>query len=102
MTFEQIDNKVAEWAEGHGLISQDSQFQQMCKGTEEWGELNAAILKQQRAKELDSFGDVIVTIAILARIRNVSLTQCFEAAYNEIKNREVKMVNGSLVKKEDQ
>ena len=102
MTFEQIDNKVAEWAEGYGLISADSQFQQMCKVTEELGELNAAILKQKRAMELDSFGDVMVTIAILARIRNVSLTQCFETAYNEIKNREVKMVNGSLVKKEDQ
>lgn len=45
MTFEEIQNKVLEWAMDRNLLSLDYKFQQLAKVVEEVGELSGAIVR---------------------------------------------------------
>jgi NTP pyrophosphatase (non-canonical NTP hydrolase) len=99
--FRETANHVIEWAAEKGLTAPKNYLAQLCKVTEEIGELNAAILKNKRAEETDSFGDILVTLVILADQRGVNIENCFFHAYEEIKNRKGKMLNGSFIKDEN-
>nr|DAK18463.1 MAG TPA: dCTP pyrophosphatase 1 [Caudoviricetes sp.] len=43
----------------------------------------------------------MVVLTIYCQQKGWSIAECFQLAYNEIKNRKGKMVNGSFVKSED-
>ena len=47
------------------------------------------------------FGDVLVTLIILAKQLDLNLTQCLEKAYKKIQYRKGKTINGTFVKSED-
>lgn len=49
----------------------------------------------------DSVGDVIVTLIILSMQKGTNVQECLEMAYNEIKGRTGKMVDGVFVKSSD-
>ena len=49
----------------------------------------------------DAIGDTLVTIIVLAHQLDLDVTECLSIAYEEIKNRKGKMVNGTFVKEED-
>ena len=65
-------------------------------------ELMDAILYIQAAKDepeiIDGIGDCVVVLTNLAHLCDVSIEECIEAAYNEIKERSGKMVNGTFKK----
>jgi hypothetical protein len=46
----------------------------------------------------DGIGDMLVTIIILAEMLGFSSVECLEAAYNVIKNRKGKMIDGLFVR----
>lgn len=46
-------------------------------------------------------GDTLVTIIVLAHQLDLDVTECLSIAYEEIKNRKGKMINGTFVKEED-
>ena len=46
----------------------------------------------------DGIGDMLVTIILLANIVGLDSVDCLEDAYEEIKNRKGKMVDGFFVK----
>ena len=46
-------------------------------------------------------GDVLVTLSILAKQLDVTLYECMEMAYEKIKGRKGKTINGTFVKEED-
>ena len=48
----------------------------------------------------DAIGDMVVVLTNLAHIHGTEIEQCIIQAYNEIKNRTGKMVNGTFVKDE--
>ena len=50
---------------------------------------------------VDAIGDLYVTIVILAQQHGTNIENCAWAAYNVIKNRQGKMVDGVFVKQED-
>ena len=47
------------------------------------------------------FGDVLVTLVILAEQLGVKWDECLEKAYNKISKRKGKVINGIFVKEED-
>lgn len=96
--FEEIQQKVIDWAKDKNILSPENHAKQMMKVIEELGELSSSILKNDFEKEIDSFGDVIVTLVILAKQRNIDLVNAFDFAYDEIKNRKGKTVNGTFIK----
>lgn len=93
-------SKVEQWCIDRNLHTQDPKVQ-MCKTMEELGELASGICKGDKFKQIDSIGDVMVTIICLAKQLNLSLYDCLEYAYNEIKDRKGKLIDGVFVKESD-
>jgi len=100
MNYYELESKVLEWADEKGLLAPENYPKQFMKLDEEKGELSGSILKGKREKEKDGFGDVMVTLIILATQRGLNLTECLELAYNEIADRKGTMIDGSFVKDE--
>lgn len=104
-TFSDLIDKVNEWADKRGLKQADPKIQWM-RVTEEVGEIRDVLLKPTKFTEpqvalKDAIGDTLVTIIVLAHQLDLDVTECLSIAYDEIKNRKGKMVNGTFVKKED-
>lgn len=98
-------NKINQWAISHGLDKGNPKIEWM-KVTEEVGEIRDVLLKPTKFTEpqaalKDAIGDTLVTIIVLAHQLDLDVTECLSIAYEEIKNRKGKMVNGTFVKKED-
>ena len=98
--IKELETLIANWAEEKGLLNPEFAPKQFMKIQEELGELASAIIKEDIDKEIDSIGDLLVTIIILAYQRNISLKYALNVAYNEIKDRKGKLIGGSFVKDE--
>jgi NTP pyrophosphatase (non-canonical NTP hydrolase) len=96
----ELQKLVVEWAGQKGLIKPENAPKQFMKVVEELGELSSAIIKEDIDKEIDSYGDVLITLIILAEQRNIDLKLALNLAYNEIKDRKGKIVDGSFIKEE--
>ncbi len=92
-----FDNIVA-WANDRNLVQGATPQAQMLKMTEEVGELAHAIARNDRDKIIDGIGDCVVVLTILAAQHGLFLEFCTQAAYNEIRDRKGKMVNGVFIK----
>lgn len=104
LEFDNMDNLVKEvelWSKDKGLENGNSHVQHT-KMVEEVGEVSAALCRDDMDELKDGIGDVVVTLIILAQQNNMTLQECLNAAYNEIKDRKGKMnAHGSFVKEED-
>jgi len=89
---------IREWAEDRGLYENGDTKTQALKLVEEVGETCRAILKEDHEEVTDGIGDCVVVLTNLAELHGVSIEECIEAAYKEIKNRKGKMANGTYVK----
>ena len=89
---------IREWADERGLYENGDTKTQALKLVEEVGETCRAILKEDDNEIVDGIGDCVVVLVNLAELQGVSIEVCIEAAYNEIKNRKGKMVNGTYKK----
>jgi len=89
---------IREWADERGLYDNGDTKTQALKLTEEVGETCRAILKEDYEEITDGIGDCVVVLTNLAELHGVSIEECVEKAYNEIKNRKGKMANGTYVK----
>lgn len=93
--------QIKQWAEDRNLIEGSTPQAQFVKLVEEVGELASGIAKKNHMKVVDSIGDTIVVLTILAAQYGVSIPMCVAAAYEEIKDRKGRMVDGVFVKEAD-
>ena len=100
-SFDELSNKVIEWAFDKGILERENAPKQMLKVMEEVGETAGALLKNNEAELKDGIGDSFVTLIILCQQLGYSPTECLQLAYNEIENRKGKTVNGVFVKEEN-
>lgn len=96
----ELIKNVEEWAKEKGLDQAESS-KQMLKTVEEVGEVASALARKDESALRDGIGDVVVTLIILAMQNDMDLYECLNQAYNEIKGRTGKMVDGVFVKSED-
>lgn len=96
-TFE----RIRQWAEDRNLIKGSTPANQMLKLVEELGELANSINKNKREELKDSIGDVVVVLTLIAEMHGLKIEDCVDAAYEEIKDRKGKMINGTFVKEAD-
>ena len=89
---------IREWADQRGLYKNGDPKTQALKLTEEVGETCRAILKGDMPEIIDGIGDCVVVLTNLAHLCDTSIEECIEIAYNEIKGRSGKMVNGTFKK----
>lgn len=90
--------KVLQWANERNLLQEENQTKQFIKLTEEVGELANAILKSNKAEQIDAIGDVQVVLIILCKQLGLDYNDCLASAYGVIKNRTGKTVNGTFIK----
>lgn len=98
--MENIFDRVETWAEQRNLHKQFPS-NQMLKVMEEVGELAQGLVKGNETQMVDSIGDTIVTLIVLAAQLDYRAEDCLEFAYDEIKDRKGKIVNGSFIKESD-
>lgn len=98
--METTQSKVINWANEKGLINQSNITRQALKLTEEVGELASAIIKDKRLEQIDAIGDIQVVLIILCEQLNIDYNEALNSAYNVIKDRQGKMINGSFIKQE--
>jgi len=90
--------RIRMWAEARGLYKKGDSKTQLAKLVEEQGEVARAILKDDKPEIKDGIGDMVVVLTNLAHICGFTIEECIEAAYEEIKDRKGKMVDGTFVK----
>lgn len=96
--FKELSESVINWANDKNLLQAENHKSQFLKFIEESGELAQGILKNNNELIEDSFGDVLVTLIILAKQLDYDLVECLETAYNEIKDRKGKTIDGTFIK----
>ena len=89
---------IRQWAQDRGLYLKGDPKTQALKLVEEMGEICRAILKDDKPEIIDGIGDCVVVLTNLAELIGVPIESCIDAAYDEIKNRKGKMVNGTFKK----
>lgn len=100
MTTDNYISLIREWAKERG-IDKAKPEKQMLKLMEEAGELAEGLAKGNEDEVIDSIGDVFVVLVILSQQLNLDFHFCVEEAYNTIKSRKGKTINGIFVKQED-
>lgn len=91
---------IKKWAKDRGLDKADPKAQ-MVKLLEELGELANGINKERQEQIIDSIGDIYVVLTILSMQLGLSIEDCINLAYTEIKDRKGRMVGGVFVKESD-
>ena len=89
---------IREWAQAKGIYKSGDCKTQYIKLMEEAGELAEALLENNDSEIIDGIGDMVVVLTNLAKLRGYTIESCVVSAYNVIKNREGKMINGTFVK----
>jgi len=90
---------IVQWHHDRNLIEGANDKDQYMKLIQECGELSDNICKQQDIS--DDIGDIMVVLINIAERNGLSLTHCLEVAYNDIKDRKGRMVDGVFVKEDE-
>jgi NTP pyrophosphatase (non-canonical NTP hydrolase) len=93
-----IFDLIRQWAEDKGIYKSGDAKTQYVKFIEEAGELAQAILKNDEPEVIDAIGDIVVVLTNLAKLRGHNIEDCINSAYDVIKSRQGKMINGTFVK----
>ena len=94
--METLINKAIQWHHDRNLIDGSTDAAQHTKLVEEVKELETNILLSQPVA--DDIGDILVVLINIATRNNLSLSECLQVAYEDIKDRKGKMVDGVFVK----
>jgi len=98
-SIEQLIRRVIRWHHDRNLINGSSDKDQVLKLSQELGELSDSVCKGNDIK--DDIGDMLVVMLNIAERNGFSLRDCLQKAYNDIKDRKGKMVDGIFIKEED-
>jgi NTP pyrophosphatase (non-canonical NTP hydrolase) len=96
-----LELDVIRWAEARGIIPNAEASTQLMKTVSELGELCDAEIKDDILAIRDGVGDVLITLIIYCAIKDISVVDCLQDAYAEIKDRKGFLnFNGVFVKDE--
>ncbi len=87
MSYAELELEVVRWSEARGIIQNSDAKTQLLKAFEEMGELASGVNKKDMALIKDGVGDVLVCLINVCAILDISITECLQLAYNEIKDR---------------
>ncbi len=99
MKTEQNFNNVINWANDRNLIKGSNPKDQCLKLIQEVGELSDSLCKGN--SPIDDIGDCMVVLTIIAEQSGLTIEECLSHAYNDIKDRKGKMVDGVFIKESD-
>jgi len=97
--IETLLSLIKRWHHDRNLIEGSTDKQQFMKLLEEVLELQANISEGVDLK--DDIGDIIVVLINIAERNGLTILECLEQAYGDIKDRKGKMIDGIFVKEAD-
>ena len=103
MTFKELHQAVVDWHHKRNLIDGSTDQAQLAKLTEEVGELARALRNEKplaNYQTADAIGDILVVLINIAERNGLNLRICLHRAFNDIKERKGKLVDGIFVKEE--
>jgi len=86
-SYAELELAVIRWSEQRRIIPNSTPLAQWKKAAEELDELKDALKKDDRVEAIDAVGDTVVCLINICALLDVNLTDCLEAAYNQIKDR---------------
>jgi hypothetical protein len=89
---------IKTWHHDRNLIDGSTDKDQVCKLIQEVGELSDNVCKGQDMS--DDIGDIMVVLINIAERNDLTITECLNIAYDDIKDRKGMMVDGIFVKEE--
>ena len=95
------EQDIIQWGIERNLIGPTGEATkpgQLRKTEEEVGELALAIFKNDAKEARDAMGDIIVTLVMQAQMWGLTMEECIEAAWQEIRDRKGRMTGGVFVK----
>jgi len=92
---------IRKWASDRNLIDGSTLQAQVVKLLEESGELAAGVARKDTDKIVDSIGDIIVVLTIIAAQIDIPVEECIDLAWEQIRYRKGKMVDGVFIKEGD-
>jgi NTP pyrophosphatase (non-canonical NTP hydrolase) len=95
---ENIYDLIRLWAAEKGIYTKGDSKTQYIKLLEETGELAKALLNNDKPEIIDAIGDIVVVLTNLAKLEDLKIEDCVQSAYDVIKSRKGKMINGTFVK----
>lgn len=122
--FEELQASIIDWADTHHLLCEENVQKQFMKFVEEVFEFKTEMdnvtrylyyyKKEHPEKKMpgsrslslkrrmmDEMGDIFVTLIILCEQLNISPQNCLAMAYEKIKDRKGKTINGQFIKEVD-
>ncbi|MDB9895289.1 MAG: MazG-like family protein [Flavobacteriales bacterium] len=97
--MEKLAKNIAKWHHERNLIKGATDKDQFCKLIQEAGELSDNICK---GKDIaDDIGDMIVVLINIAERNGLTLEDCMQRAWEDIKDRKGKMIDGIFIKEGD-
>lgn len=99
--MEQLIDKIVQWGKDRNIIGGATMADQLDKLQEEVDEIKAGVEKGDGPEIVDGIGDTTVVLIMLASILGVRFEDCVQEAYNTIKNRKGRLVDGKFIKEED-
>lgn len=95
------EDDIIAWGVARNLIGptgEATRVGQQAKTEEEVQELQDAIAADDIDAARDAIGDVYVTLVMQSQMWGLTMQECIEAAWQEIKDRKGRMINGVFVK----
>ena len=96
----ELIEKTIQWHRDRNLIDGSDDKSQVLKLAQELGELSDSVCK--RKPVLDDIGDMLVVMINICERNNLTLHDCLSVAYDDIKDRKGRMVDGVFVKEADE
>jgi len=99
-----LEQAVIRWHHDRNLIHGSTDQAQLAKLIEEVGELARALRNEKsdaNYQTADAIGDVLVVLINIALRNGLTLRTCLHRAFNDIKDRKGKMVDGIFIKEEN-
>ena len=100
MKRNELEQNIIEWANDRKLLVLGNEYKQLLKTVSELGELCDALIKKDTNGIIDGIGDCEVCLTILKKQLNIDQDLPLISAWNEIKDRQGKTINGTFIKYE--
>ena len=100
MSYADLEMKIVQWGKARGIVQNSTPLAQAFKAVEEINELVDALRDGSNIDAIDAVGDTVVCLINVCALLDVNLTDCLEAAYEEIKDRKGYMNEAGIFVKE--
>jgi len=87
MSYADVELAVIRWSEARKIIPNSTPLAQSIKAVEEINELVDALRNNNKEEAIDAVGDTVVCLINVCALLDVNLTDCLDAAYEQIKDR---------------